>query len=92
MEALKDYRARIDALDDQIIDLLAQRTDIVREVARVKAENNLNVVQSDRVNEVRERNAAHAVKLGINPEMVRHIYTLIIEEAHQMEQLIVSKS
>ena len=92
MEALKSQRARIDALDDQIIDLLAERMDIVREVAHVKAEQNLNVVQEGRVNEVRERCAERGMKKGLNPEMVRHIYTMIIDEAHQMEQLIISKS
>ncbi len=35
MEALKPFRARIDALDDKIIDLLAERTDIVREVGHL---------------------------------------------------------
>lgn len=92
MEILAPYRARIDALDDQIIDLLAQRMDIVREVGEVKARGNIATVQSDRVVEVRERCAERGAKLGLNPGMVRKIYTTIIDEAHEMEQMIAAKS
>lgn len=92
MEALKPFRARIDALDDKIVDLLAERMDVVRQVGAVKARENLNLIQSDRVNEVRERCAVRGMKLGVNPELIRTIYTAIIDEAHQMEQLIISKS
>lgn len=92
MEALKVQRARIDALDDKIVDLLAERMDIVREVGLIKAKNNITLIQSDRVNEVRERCAERGAKQGLNPELVRRIYSEIIDEAHQMEQLIISKS
>lgn len=90
MEALRPLRAKIDVIDDQIIDLLAQRMDAVREVGAIKARENLDLVQSDRVVEVRERCAERGAKKGLNPGMVRNIYTLIIDEAHQMEQSIIS--
>lgn len=92
MEILAPYRARIDTLDDQIIDLLAQRMDIVREVGAVKARENIETVQSDRVVEVRERCAERGAKLGLNPGMVRKIYTTIIDEAHELEQMISARS
>ena len=92
MEALKPYRARIDALDDRIVDLLAERMDIVREVGVIKAQNNIATVQVDRVVEVRERNAERGAKLGLNPGMIRKIYTAIIDEAHEIEQAISARS
>ncbi len=92
MEALKPYRARIDAIDDKIVDLLATRMDIVREVGVVKARENIATVQSDRVVEVRERCAERGMKMGLNPGMIRKIYTAIIDEAHEMEQGIAQKS
>lgn len=92
MDALKEHRARIDALDDQIIDLLASRMDIVREVGDIKAKNNIATVQHDRVVEVRERNAERGAKKGLNPGMVRKIYTAIIDEAHEIEQALSSRS
>ncbi|PZO88535.1 MAG: chorismate mutase [Micavibrio aeruginosavorus] len=92
MERLKPYRAKIDALDDQIVDLLIARMDIVREVGEVKAREQIATVQEDRVVEVRERCAERGAKKGLNPGMVRKIYTIIIDEAHEIEQAIASKS
>ena len=92
MEALKDQRARIDALDDRIVDLLAERMDIVREVGAIKAKNGITLIQSDRVNEVRERCAVRGANKGLNPELIRRIYNEIIDEAHQLEQFIISRS
>lgn len=92
IEALKDQRARIDALDDQIIDLLVERMDIVREVGMIKARHNIATVQQDRVVEVRERNAERGAKKGLNPGMVRKIYNAIIDEAHEIEQTIAARS
>ena len=92
MERLKPYRAKIDALDDQIVDLLVARMDIVREVGEVKAREQIATVQEDRVVEVRERCAERGAKKGLNPGMVRKIYTIIIDEAHEIEQAIASKS
>lgn len=91
MEALKPLRAQIDALDDQIVDLLAERMDLVRQVGAVKARENIALIQSDRVIEVRERCAQRGALKGVNPGLVRNIYTLIIDEAHQMEQAIISR-
>ena len=42
--------------------------------------------------EVRERCAERGAKLSLNPAMVRKIYTIIIDEAHEMEQMIAAKS
>ena len=92
MERLKPYRAKIDALDDQIVDLLIARMDIEREVGEVKAREQIATVQEDRVVEVRERCAERGAKKGLNPGMVRKIYTIIIDEAHEIEQAIASKS
>lgn len=92
MEALKPFRVRIDALDDQIVDLLAQRMDIVREVGEVKARENIATVQHDRVIEVRERCVQRGLKSGLNPGLVRKIYDAIIDEAHEVEQAIAAKS
>lgn len=91
METLRPYRDKIDVIDDQIIDLLVARMDIVRAVGDVKALENIATVQSDRVTEVRERCAQRGAKMGLNPGMVRKIYTIIIDEAHEMEQAIASK-
>lgn len=91
MEILKPYRERIDALDDQIVDLLVERVSVVREVANVKAQENISVVLTDRVNEVCERNAKRAEIKGLDGNLVRDLYIRLIDHAHDLESSIVRK-
>lgn len=85
---LGPHRRRIDALDRQILKLLGDRFKVVRDVARIKIENDIRIVQSDRVREVKEKNATLAKKYGISPDLVRTLYALIIDEAHTVEHAL----
>ena len=86
MEILKPYRAQIDALDDQIIDLLVQRTGVIAEVAELKAREGIAPVLQDRVDEVRERAIARAVQKGMDGDIIRDIYTRLIAFSCQLEE------
>lgn len=78
MEILKPYRARIDALDDQIVDLLAQRMGIIDEVAELKAARDIPAVLEDRVAEVLDHVAERAAARGVDPELMRRLYAVLI--------------
>lgn len=88
MEILKPYRARIDELDDRIIDLLAERTAVIREVGHLKHRENIPSVLPDRVDEVRERAAARAAEKGLDAALVRQIYTSLIDYSCALEDEI----
>ncbi len=89
MEVMKPFRARIDALDDEIVDLLAKRTAIIREVAAFKHVHGIPAVLQDRVDEVRERNAANAAARGVDEETVRQIYALLIDYSCRLEDTLM---
>ncbi len=86
--ALRPFRGRIDALDDKIMALLAKRFAIVRTVGALKAAHNFPSYISDRVVEVRERNAATGAKYGIDPDFVRTLYNVIIYQSCAEEDII----
>ncbi len=88
MEVMKPFRARIDALDDQIIDLLIERTDIIREVGNFKFENDIPAVLPDRVDEVRERAAERAAAKGLDRDLVRKLYQTLIDYSCNLEEEI----
>lgn len=88
MEILKPYRARIDALDDRIVDLLVERIGIIREVGVLKAEKGIPATLPDRVDQVRERNAARAASKGLDADLVRRLYTEIIDYSCALEETI----
>lgn len=89
MEVLKPYRRRIDALDDQIIDLLAERLSIIDEVAELKAARDIPAVLEDRVNEVLERTAARAAEKGLDPELTRRLYAVLVAWCCEREEAFI---
>ena len=88
MKILEPYRARIDAIDDRIVDLLVERTGIIREVAHVKHEHDIPAVLQDRVDAVRERAAARAQSKGLDPQLVRELYARLITFSCDLEEII----
>jgi chorismate mutase len=89
MEILKPYRKRIDDLDDRIIDLLAERIDVIREVAALKTELGIPAVLQDRVDEVRERCIARGVEKGLDADFVRDLYVRIISYSCDLEDSLI---
>ena len=89
MELLAPYRRRIDDLDDQIMELFAQRFEVIREVADFKSKHDIAAVLKDRVDQVRERNATTGEKKGLDPDFIRRLYTLIINEACELEERLM---
>lgn len=90
MEILKPYRARIDALDDQIVDLLVTRLGVIREVGVLKAREGIPAILPDRVDAVRERAAERAAAKGIDPDLVRQLYRILIDYSCALEEDIKS--
>lgn len=89
MDILKPYRARIDAIDDQIIDLLEQRFGVIREVGALKTREGIAAVLQDRVDEVRERNVARAKEKGIDSDFVEWMYRELIKRSCELEDDII---
>ena len=90
MDKLAKYRTELNTIDEQIIALLGQRYAICRNVARHKKEQQIPMMQHSRVNEVKERCAKLAIAQNIDPDFVRNLYSLIIDEACKIEDVIIN--
>lgn len=88
MNILKPYRERIDRIDDQIVQLLADRFAVIREVAAVKAEEGIPAVLEERVREVIDRAAANAG--SDNADLVRELYTLLVTISCDLEEELMA--
>jgi len=88
---LKSYREKIDNLDDQIVDLLVQRENVIRDVSNVKYIKNVPAILQKRVDEVRNRNVARAKDNGSNGKYVEDIYIKIIQISCDLESQIFEK-
>ncbi|MGB4058501.1 MAG: chorismate mutase [Alphaproteobacteria bacterium] len=91
MEILKPYRARINVIDEQIIELLRRRYEVIDEVGHFKAQKNIPAVIPERVAEVRENAAALAEKKGMDADFIRKLYAQLIEHSCAMEEKIIQQ-
>ena len=85
MRSLAEIRAEIDAIDDDIIALLARRLALVPDVVAYKLQNGLPTIIQERIDEVLNRNADKAEQLGLNPAAARAIYERIIQTMCEAE-------
>ena len=90
-DILKTQREKIDRLDDQIIDLLAERLDIVREVAQLKIQNTIPAVLPERIEEVLGRCAQRAGEKNLDPEFVRAFYSALIDHCCELEEVLIQE-
>ena len=88
-EHLQALRGQLNEVDEAIIDRLAQRMAICREVAKVKLEHGIAMMQLDRVDLVKERSARRGAELGLDAEFVREVYERIIREACRVEDEVM---
>ena len=89
MEALSRFREELNGLDEQLVDLLGKRFKIIREVGHFKKANTIPMMQSKRVEKVKDRCAEMGKKVQLDPVFIRTLYTLIIDEACRVEDSIM---
>ena len=75
---LAQARLEIDAIDDQIVDLLARRFAVVERVVAIKTEAGIPALLPDRVEEVVARVRARASDIGVPPELADSLWRELI--------------
>ncbi|MBQ9640101.1 MAG: bifunctional 3-deoxy-7-phosphoheptulonate synthase/chorismate mutase type II [Bacteroidaceae bacterium] len=90
-ENIKALRKQIDEIDNQLIDILAKRMRISREIGQYKKEHGMTVVQTSRYNEILEKRGAQGALLGIGQECVKKIFEQIHEESVNQQIEIINK-
>jgi len=88
MSDLTQFRDVIDGIDDQIVDLLARRFAMCRDVAEYKLRHQIPVVLPERIEQVKARCAERAERQGVDGALVAALYTLIIERACEAERQV----
>jgi len=80
-ESLKALRGQIDDIDNQLIDLLAKRMRVSREIGTYKREHDMTVVQTNRYTEILYKRGAQGVLSGMSADFVKDIFESIHEES-----------
>ena len=90
-ESLGLLRQQIDRIDDELIELLAKRMRVLRDIGRFQKEHRMSVVQPGRYNDLMQRRVDTGVKLELDAEFVKAILGTIHEESVRQQVEICSK-
>ncbi len=87
--SMEDYRTRIDAVDERLVGVLAERMALVREVAVYKKEHGVDVHQPDRMRQLFARVRELGDPKGLDPDFVEQLYRDIVDEAMRIEHEVM---
>ena len=76
-DELRQLRAQIDVIDENLIYTLASRMKVSRAIGSLKKQNSVAIVQPGRWDAVLDKVGASAVNYGLDPEFVKRIFNLI---------------
>ena len=90
-EGIRMLRAQIDEIDNTLMDLLAKRFRVCREIGTFKKDHNMTVLQTGRYNEILEKRGAQASLCGMDAEFAAQVFELIHEESVRQQLAIVNQ-
>lgn len=90
-EGLEPYRRRLDAIDDQIAQLLGERLEICREVAVYKSEHEIPMMQPERVKIVRQRYLDRGAEHDLPEQFSSDLFDLLIATTCRLEDELMDE-
>ncbi len=82
-EELLAVRAQIDAIDERIVQLLAERFQLTHQVGVLKANHQLSSLDASRESEKLARLRALCDASDLNPDLVEELFSRIMQEVVQ---------
>ena len=90
-ENLNELRRQIDELDNQLLDLLAKRMRISREIGLYKKEHDMPILQATRYDEILNKRVEQACNMDMDGEFMKTILAAIHEESIRQQMVIINK-
>jgi chorismate mutase len=77
--SLEELREEIQAIDHELVELIARRTYVADTIADVKAERGLPTTDEEQEQRVMDRAGANAEQFDVDANLVKAIFRLLIE-------------
>jgi len=88
-ESLTALRRQIDEVDNDLLELLAKRMRVSREIGTYKKEHNMPILQTQRYDEILKDRVAQAEKMGMSGDFMKTVLMEIHEESVRQQMLIM---
>lgn len=90
-ESLNLLRQKIDRCDNELLEVLAKRMAVSRDIGLYKKEHNLQVVQNNRYDDILNSRIKQAKELGMSEEFMRTVMVAIHEESVNQQINIINQ-
>ncbi|WP_315302268.1 bifunctional 3-deoxy-7-phosphoheptulonate synthase/chorismate mutase type II [Tannerella forsythia] len=90
-ENLYELRRQIDGIDENLLELLAKRMRISREIGVYKKEHRMPILQTPRYGEILENRTKAGVAMDLNPDFVQAVLKEIHEESVRQQMIVMNK-
>ena len=90
-ENLSELRKQIDECDNNLIQELAKRMRIAREIGTYKKEHDMTILQTGRYNEILEKRGSQGSLCGMDSEFIKKVFEAIHEESVRQQMEIINK-
>lgn len=77
--SIDELREEIEAIDRELVELIAQRTYVADSIAQVKADEGLPTTDEAQEQRVMERAGANAEQFDLDSNLVKAVFRLLIE-------------
>ncbi len=85
-------RNRIDAIDNELLEILSSRSQIVKQIGEYKQNNNVTALQINRWTELMNNRIAIGNQLNLDKRFIKMIFQLIHEDSVRMQTEIMDKN
>jgi len=87
--ALEELRSKIDFYDDQLLEIMEQRMEVVKSIGLIKKENNMSILQNKRWEEIIYKSIEKGAQKGLSREFINRAFKAIHQESinHQTKIL-----
>lgn len=90
-ENLSQLRKQIDECDNNLMQELAKRMRVAREIGTFKKEHDMTILQTGRYNEILDKRGSQGALLGVDAEFIKKVFELIHEESVRQQMEIINK-
>ncbi|UXP31614.1 bifunctional 3-deoxy-7-phosphoheptulonate synthase/chorismate mutase type II [Reichenbachiella agarivorans] len=89
---LKNLRGKIDKIDNELLEVMAQRMQVAEEIAMHKKEHNITILQVGRYEEIMENRVAKGKSLLLQEQFVHDLYEMIHNNSIKRQTAIMNGS
>ncbi len=90
-ESLTELRKQIDECDNALIEILAKRMRVSREIGLYKKEHKMTILQRDRYDEIIAKRGVQGLQCGMDSEFLKKVFEAIHEESVNQQLAIINK-